>query len=40
MAGFQDWNIKIKTKIIVKKIKNMKTIQEAKIMKMKIKMNI
>ena len=40
MTGFQEWNMKAKTKIIVKRIGNVKTIQTAKIMKVKITMKI
>ena len=43
MGGFQEWNtnkLNMKTRITVKNIRNMKTIQKVKRIKMKTKMNI
>ena len=40
MTGLQEGNMKMKTKIVVKRISETNTIQNVKIMKMKIKMKI
>ena len=43
ITGLQEWNtktLKMKTRIILNKIRKTKTTQKAKMMKMKIKMNI
>ena len=40
MTGFQEWYMKMKTKITVNNISKTKTIKKVKIVKMKIKMKI
>ena len=37
MTGFQEWNMKMKTKIVVKRISETNTIQKVKMTKMKMK---